>query len=210
MPGPEVQFKGREENKMKYQALIKIFIFLILMNCFPVISFAYDDYEHLYVEVTEVPYKPVYAFLNLNLQGGSSQSGGSLGLTSARNSDLQFETLVGYRTINTGSGSSNNISSFDIMAGGALFPRKPNFVFMGMPVRLKISLLGGMSMASQADNGYTVFGACVNASLVFSSGDDPSGLTVGISYWPSLSSGDLNMPSSVCASIGFSFAPSAQ
>ncbi len=114
---------------------------------------------------------------------------------------------MGYRNISTIEGNADsNIGSFDIMIGGTFFPRKPSFVFLGMPVRLKASLLGGMGISNET----TIYSACVSLAMVFSSGNDPSGMTVGLAYWPSVSAGSVRLPGSVCASVGFLFAPSAQ
>ena len=194
---------------MTLRMLFILSLAVMIINSTALTCLAYDYYGKLEVEVTEVPYKPVYAFMGLNFQGSARQAngeqtvGGVITLTSARPSDIQFESLVGYRSITTQEGGSAT-GAFDIMLGGTFFPRKPSFAFLGMPVRLKMSMHGGMVMANEI-----LFSACVSLSLVFSSGDDPSGMTIGVTYWPSIASGETKLPSSVCATLGFLFAPSA-
>jgi hypothetical protein len=192
---------------MKLHIFTKIALILIFIGCLSESSFAYYDYyHHVEIEVTEVPYKPVDAFLGLNLQGGSASSGGNITLTSARASDVQFETLVGYRNLITKEGESGTVGSFDVMLGGAYFPRYPSFAIFDMPVRLKTSLLGGMSMASEG----MFFSACFSMYLIFSSGDDPSGMTLGFACWSGGKSGETTLPGTAAVSLGFIFAPVAQ
>ncbi len=51
---------------MKAYFWAAVILALFLINSFSAVSLAYSDYDHIYVEVTEVPYRPVYAFLGLN------------------------------------------------------------------------------------------------------------------------------------------------
>jgi hypothetical protein len=179
----------------------RIALFLLLLNCLVVTCRAYDYSGKLDVTVTEVPYRPVHAFLGVNFQSTGSQLGGNMTMTSARQSDFQFETMIGYRNLGTSPDSS--LGSFDTMLGGAVFPRYPTFVLSNMPVRLKISLLGGLGITNEN----MIFSACAGASLVFSSGDDPSGLVIGAFYWPSATIGVTKIPGSVMINLGFIFAP---
>ncbi|MFC1767660.1 hypothetical protein ACFLZ2_03805 [Candidatus Margulisiibacteriota bacterium] len=176
--------------------IILVILAVLLLNCLSVTAFAYDYYHKVDVEYTEVPYRPVYAFLGVHFEGGNQQSGAGLTLMSARERDIQLNMMVGYR-------SFSNTGSFDILIGGAYFPRRPTFVLGDMPVRLKIYAMGGMGMANDI-----FFAMMGGAELVFSSADEPSGLTMGMAFWPAVNVGTTtNIPSSMSFRIGFLFAP---
>lgn len=177
--------------------LIRLIVLAVIFTCFfPFSSYTYYDYTHkVEVEVTEVPYRPVYAFLKINFEAGNEQSGASIGIMSAKQRDIQLESHIGYRSL-------GNTGSFDVMLGGAYFPRRPSFALGDMPVRVKISALGGMGMS---DDMFFTFMA--SAGLVLSSEDDPSGLTAEFVYWPSVKTTSMDIPGSLSFKLGFLFAP---
>jgi len=185
---------------MKKNVLAILFIFILISTTTAV--YADYDYEKIEVEVTEVPYKPVYAYLGLHFMAGNGQAGGDMGLTSARNSDLQLESYIGYRNVSTVEGT--NLGVFDMMLGGSFFPRRPVFKLGDMDARLKVSALGGLGLSNDM-----LFTMLFSAGFVFSSPDDPSGFTADLIYSPSVSAGETKIPSLIGIRIGFLFAPIA-
>ena len=141
----------------------------------------------------------VYAYMGLNLEAGSSYSGGSIIMTSARYTDLQASALVGFRSVTSSEGS---IGVFDVMFGGTYFPRESIMDLGDMPVRLKISAMAGLGMSNDM-----FFSMMFSMGLVFTSYDDPNGFTADLIFRPGVSVGSTNIPSSVALSVGFLFAP---
>jgi len=173
-------------------------IMFSLVVIFTLSSLAFStEYYDVDVTYTEVPYRPVYAFLGVAFETGNDQAGGALTMTSARERDIQFTAHVGYRSF-----TSAKTGSFDVLVGGTYFPRKPTFMLDEMPVRLRMSALGGMGMSEGM-----FFTMCVSAGLVFSSGNDPSGFLTELAFWPGFKTDTLDIPGSMSLRFGFLFAP---
>jgi hypothetical protein len=176
---------------MKKTILVVMLLYLSLN------VFAYDYYDHLDITYTEVPYKPVYAFLGINFEAaGASQNGMSITMTSAREQDLQFEVMLDYRKV-------KELSVFDIMLGGTYLPRYPTFE-IGLPARLKISALGGLAMGNEEMG----MGMLLSTGLLFSFGrEEANGILLALNYRPGTIKG---VADSLGFSFGFLFAPVAQ
>jgi len=175
----------------------KYYLIILVLVVLSVGAYATEYYD-VDVTYTEVPYRPVYAFLGLAFEAGSGDMvGGALTMTSARDRDIQLTAHVGYRSF-----SSANTGSFDILVGGTYFPRKPTFMLDEMPVRLRMSALGGFGMSESM-----FFTMCMSAGLVFSSGNDPSGFLTELAFWPGFKTETQNIPGSMSIRFGFLFAP---
>lgn len=176
---------------------MKKYCFLVLAILVLSVGAFATEYYDLDVTYTEVPYRPVYAFLGLAFEAGSDMVGGAITMTSARDRDIQLTAHVGYRSF-----SSYNAGSFDVLVGGTYFPRRPTFMLDQMPVRLRMSALGGMGMAEGI-----FFTMCMSAGLVFSSGDDPSGFLTELAFWPGFKTETQDIPGTMAIRFGFLFAP---
>lgn len=198
---------------MKIKSILFVSLALLFLNSQASVSSATDySTKKIDITVTEVPYHRGVGFdyTGLEFQSGSNLFGGYMTGTSAGDSGIQRGAMFGYRSITMIEGNSNSgIGSFDMMLGGTFFPKHPSFSLFNLPVRIKVSLLGGMGLAFGLPQSF-IFTACANAALVFSSADDPSGLTVGVAYWPSLPAGNIKLPASLSASVGFLFGPRAE
>ncbi len=190
--------------------------------------------ETIEIEITEVPYVQPYAFLGITFETGGQRSVGltadadsqidpkemnfSIWMMSARhNQDFQFQTHLGYRGIDIAELQVENlasISGFEIFLGGRFFPRYPTFSLSRLPVRLTLSVIGGLSMLGNNFN----FGMIISAGLIITSGDSPTGITMEIGYRPgntyihepdysSSNQISLTIEASWIFRIGFLFAP---
>ncbi len=174
-----------------------ILLFALIMTC--CISTAALAYGYGYGYGYR-PQRHVYAYLGMNLEAGANQSGGGLGLTSAREGDLQFETWLDYRYVATTEGNGSSVC--DVMIGGAYFPEDPIFSILDSPVRLKISALGGLGMGNDM-----FFSLLFRADLVFAGRYDSGGLTMGCGFRPGVDVGTTHIPNEVTFNVGFLFSP---
>jgi hypothetical protein len=157
--------------------------------------------ETINLRITEVPYQPVYAFFRTSFDLGIQQKvdfnhatfkarnqlGFSIGLISCKESDIQFETRIGYRQVdlsNIDSVPANKHYDLDIMLGGRYYPRYPTFALSkNTPVRLTFSGIGGLCLRGNdlTNMGLTV---ALSAGFVFSQKDNPSGIMLEAQYRP--------------------------
>jgi hypothetical protein len=166
----------------------------LLLNSIAVAAFAYGGYSGY-----SQPARKTYAYLGLNFEGGAHQSGGGLGMTSAHDGDIQLEFWMDYRGIATTEGTTG---VFDMMLGGVFFPEDPAFTLGDIPVRVKISLLGGFGMGNDM-----FFATLMRTDLVFAGRWDSGGLTMGLGYRPGVNVGETHIPSEVTFDVGFLFSP---
>lgn len=192
---------------MKFRIFASICLVLLAAPVFISGSFALDYSRYAHPEGTSSG--PVNDYIGINLQttfpetnGYIAHSGVGFTLTSARDSDFQVESYLGYRNISTLEGTVPNLNVFDIMMGGAYFPRSPAFSIFGVSPRLKASLLGGIGLSNQA----TILSTCLSVNLIFSSDEDPSGMTIGASFWPTTTANGVTTRNIACITAGFIFA----
>ena len=187
---------------MKINIFLYILFAVILTPC--IYLHAYDWTEKIDVEVTEVPYRDVYAFLGIHFEPSgqltaessngasitSKLTGFGMGLMSARKEDFQFETMLGYRSfsveklgiVDEDGGKLGKIEIFDMYIGGRFYPRYPTFALGRNPVRLTFSALGGLGLSNYSN---MLFSMVITAGLSLSSHDSPSGLMIEYVYRPS-------------------------
>jgi len=159
--------------------------------------------KQIEVEITEVPYRPVHAFLRVHFEFLGKQEithqewltsqkdsylGFGLGLISARDTDIQFETNLSYERYKAdkiGVPDLDLVSQFDIQLGGRYFPRFPTFGLGRTPVRLTFSALAGVGLIfpGSYDMAYEL-SMVITAGLMISSGDNPSGFLLEFVYRP--------------------------
>lgn len=159
--------------------------------------------QDLDIRITEVPYNPPYAFMRIHFDfAGSqpveilsdnsvvnarSQLGFGIGLISAKESDIQFEYRFSYRMVDLSNLNLglNKHSDFDIILGGRYYPRYPTFgLSKNTPVRVTLAALGGLDMRGAQFADQMAIDVILNAGLVISSKDNPSGLMVEFQYRP--------------------------
>ena len=158
-------------------------------------------HSQIEIEITEVPYQEVYAFLGVYFEVGGAQpleyneavhavptTRFGLRMHSARNSDIQMEWMVG--------ASRSDLSSLDIPAldnlvygealiGGRYFPRYPTFgLGRNTPVRLTGSAAGGMLMAMSSGVSLIELDIVLTAGMAITGLEDPSGITLEFVYRP--------------------------
>ena len=185
------------------------------------------------IEITEVPYQKPHAFLGVHFETGGSQNvvrasdkvqfatpqtGFGIRMTSARETNVQFEMAVGYRKLDLSAitPSAQNIGLGSFHLGGRLFPRYPIFgIGRNIGVRIVGAALGGYaydfsdSTVTSGDSG-NIGGLDVQVSggFAFSGRTDPSGLTAEVVYHPTeLSGARFSVKPGWALRIGFQFAP---
>ncbi|MFC1530434.1 hypothetical protein ACFL6R_06940 [Gemmatimonadota bacterium] len=178
------------------------------------------------VRVIEEPYQEVYAFLGLyfeNLGGqeveqgstvlsNADQLGMGIRLMSARRVDVQFESSVGWRTVNLRElGSPERTDFLDIFIGARYWPLYNTFWMGNTAVRLTFAGKGGLVMGNQMTGGVEFSGG-----LTFSKGTSPSALCFEVVYRPmeyihkdlDEIAPDVFLRPSWTLRIGFQFGPS--
>jgi hypothetical protein len=159
--------------------------------------------EPIRIEITEVPYRPVYAFLRVHFEFAGKQEflhqewqttqkddfmGFGIGLISAKDSDIQFESNISYQRYKSnllGVPDFDMLHELDIQLGGRFFPRYPTFGLGKIPVRLTFSALGGIGLLMP--NGYDIkydLSVLLSAGLMISSGSNASGFLIEVVYRP--------------------------
>lgn len=156
------------------------------------------------IEITEVPYRPVYAFLRAHFEFGGKQEilhqewltnqkdsfiGFGIGLISAKRSDIQFESNISYERFKVdkiGIGDLRSLSELDIQLGGRYLPRFPTFGLGRIPVRLTFSALAGLGLffAGSYDITTMEMSMILTGGLMISSGDSGSGFLLEFIYRP--------------------------
>ncbi|MBN2199319.1 MAG: hypothetical protein JW747_05655 [Candidatus Aminicenantes bacterium] len=159
--------------------------------------------EKIEIEITEVPYRPVHAFLRIHFEFIGKQEivhqewqtsqkdgylGFGLGLISARDTDFQYESNLSYERYKTdliGIPDLDYVSQFNFQIGGRYLPRYPTFGIGRMAARLTFSALGGAGLIfpGSYDMGYEL-SMILAAGLMISSGDNPSGILIEFVYRP--------------------------
>ena len=158
-------------------------------------------HSQIEIEITEVPYQEVYAFMGVYFEVGGAQpleyneavytvptTRFGLRMHSARNSDVQMEWMVG--------ASRSDISTLDIpdldnivygeaLIGGRYFPRYPTFrLGRNTPVRLTGSASGGMLMALSSGVSQFELDIVLTAGIAITGLEEPSGITLEFVYRP--------------------------
>lgn len=183
----------------------------------------------IHVKVTEVPYRPVRAFLDLHfdigpqsatLPSGVSDDGRhiafGLGVMSARRTHMQLVTDMTWRRVELdglGVSGLREANLFELLIGGRLYPLKPTFGAGSLAVRVTASASGGIVLKEGGQD----LALLLSAGLSFSFGDDPSALKVEVVYRPistdseySTAGGDagrVDIEPSVGARLSFLFGP---
>ncbi len=178
------------------------------------------------VRVIEEPYQEVYAFLGVyfeslgaqEVEQGSvilddaSQLGMGIRLMSARRTDVQFETSVGWRSVNLRDlGNPERTDFLDIFVGARYWPLYNTFWLGNTAVRLTFAGKGGLVMGNQMTGGVEFSGG-----LTFSTGTSPSALSVEVVFRPveyihkdiDEIAQDVFLRPSWTLRIGFQFGPS--
>jgi hypothetical protein len=198
---------------MKNSAFLSRPIFLVLaaLSLGAVLSAPSLAQEQIEIEITEVPYRPVHAFMRVHFEFLGKQEilhqewqttqkdsyiGFGLGLISARDTDFQFESNLAYERYKAdliGIPDLDNVGRFDIQVGGRYLPRYPTFGLSRMAVRLTFSALAGAGLVfpGSYDMAYDL-SMILTAGLMISSGDNPSGFLVEFIYRPLESSLKVN------------------
>ena len=159
--------------------------------------------EQIEIEITEVPYRPVHAFLRIHFEFLGKQEifheewltsqkdpyiGFGLGLISARAGDIQFESNISYERYKAdkiGVPDLDTVSQFDFQAGGRYFPRYPTFGLGRTAVRVTFSALAGLGIVFPGSYDLTLgLSMMMTAGLMVTSGDNPSGFLVEFVYRP--------------------------
>jgi hypothetical protein len=151
--------------------------------------------ESIDVTITEVPYREVHAFLHLDgelgpLKGGTGgvsnregrHIGARLGLMSARRTNLQFVTALGWRRLELKrpEGGEDRRNVGELMLGGRFYPLTPTFALGNLVVRLTASAAGGVVLGTSLMD----LSAYAGAGFTVGMGDDPSALAVELIYRP--------------------------
>lgn len=201
----------------------KIFLTLACVLSFYAI---WGQDETIHIKITEVPYQPVTAFLRVSFDVGLQQKvewkntsysarnqiGFALGLISSKESDIQFETRLGFRQVdisNIDSVPFRKYYDFDILVGGRYFPRYPTFALSKTtPVRLTFSTVGGLSLSGN-DLTSMGFSTIFTGGLIVSQKDNPSGVLLELQYrlLGNEPSPDLHLNSALLLSVAWLFGP---
>ncbi|HDS09176.1 MAG TPA: hypothetical protein ENN73_03015 [Firmicutes bacterium] len=209
--------------------------FILILILF--FSLSIFGYEEIHIKIMEVPYREPHSFLgtSFNLGGRPMCSysnaltledveepgavkGFALWVMSARsNQNIQYTTVLNYRGVDLSGlkiGDLETVHGFDIMIGGRFYPIYPTFGLSKMPVRLTLSAVGGIGFYGDS----MIFSTAVTKGFVISSKDNPSGLTVEISYVPGIKFDyttdyvygetiPIKVGDTVSLQVGFLFAP---
>ena len=139
--------------------------------------------EKLEIEITEVPYREVYAFLSTYVETAPQETGMGVRVQSARDSDFQLDLITGLRRIDVQrsalSTAADRLHFVEGQIGGRYFPRRPTFGFGRTAVRVMAGAAGGVTFLDTLD-----FNMVLTAGLAFSRWDDPSGITLELIFRP--------------------------
>ncbi|MCX7697407.1 MAG: hypothetical protein N2Z72_06925 [Bacteroidales bacterium] len=202
----------------------KNIVFATLM--LSLLNFYAQEESTINIKITEVPYQPVTAFLRVSFDVGfqqrvtwknvnykaRNQIGFALGLISCKESDIQFETRVGFRQVdisNIDSVPFRKYFDFDILIGGRFFPRYPTFgLSRTTPVRLTFSTLGGLSLTGN-DLTNIGFSTIFTGGFIISQKDNPSGILLELQYrlLGNDPATDLHLHSAWLLSVAWLFGP---
>lgn len=189
--------------------------------------FAFSQ-EQIDIRITEVPYREPYAFLRLHFDFAGqqkvkdlttnttdlarSQLGLGLGLISAKQTDIQMESRVSFRTVDISNitNATRRHNDFNILLGGRYLPRYPTFsIGKKTPVRLTFSALGGLNMRGASIADQLTYDVLLDVGLFFSQSDNPSGLMFEFQYRPLGSDAIVNfyLTPSWCFSVSWIIGP---
>lgn len=174
-----------------------ILMFFIVMTINSVIA------QPIEIRITEVPYEKPYIFTRVSFEMGGtqmvevapdnnqmrsrSQIGFGFGSISAKDSDIQGEFRLGYRSVNLSNIDSIGVTrhqDFDILLGGRYYPRYPTFGLGKTPVRLTFAAIGGINLRGAGMGDQMAFDVLINAGLSFSQSDNASGVMLEFQYRP--------------------------
>ncbi|MFC1500003.1 hypothetical protein ACFL6T_03170 [Candidatus Zixiibacteriota bacterium] len=177
------------------------------------------------VHVIEEPYQDVYAFLGVyfesfgaqEVEQGSviltdtNQLGMGIRLMSARRTDVQFESSVGWRTVDLRDlGDPERTDFLDIFIGARYWPLYNTFWIGDMAIRLTVAGRGGLVMGNQMTGGVEFSGG-----FTVSKGRSPSALCIEAVFRPveyihkdiDEIAADVYLRPSWTLRIGFQFGP---
>lgn len=175
---------------------------LVIMGFILICRFSFA--QDLNIRITEVPYTPVYAFMRVSFEIGGkqavqilsdnsvvnaqSQIGFAVGMISAKQSDIQFESRFAYRQVklsNLNIAGVNSHVDFDILLGGRYFPQYPTFALSkNTPVRITLGAIGGLDMRGAQIADQMALDVILDAGFVISSGSNASGIMLEFQYRP--------------------------
>lgn len=150
--------------------------------------------EDITVRIIEEPYQEVYAFLGFYFESFGSQEvdqggvirsdfdqlGMGVRMMSARRVDVQFETSIGWRTVNLRPlGNLERTDFLDMFVGARYWPLYNSFWIGNTAARWTFAGKGGLVMGNQMTGGVEL-----SAGITFSRGTSPSALCVEIVYRP--------------------------
>lgn len=173
---------------------------------FPLIIFALGLIaQPIEIRITEVPYEPppiVFNRVHFDIGGkqtcetdsigtvrnARSQIGFGFGVISTRDSDIQLESRFSYRKVDLSNLNIPGVAKhqdFTILVGGRYFPRYPTFgLSKSTPVRMTFAAIGGLNMRGQGFADQMAFDMILNAGIVISQSDNPSGVMFEFQYRP--------------------------
>ncbi|MFC1629159.1 hypothetical protein ACFL3H_08620 [Gemmatimonadota bacterium] len=176
-------------------------VLAVLLPCCLVILYQTPAYsQDIEIEITEVPYREVYAFGSpwFDFGGGhevtgngetidASYTGMGLRIWGARQDrDIQLQLAIGfnqYRIEELEITDLTSISVLDMMWGGRYYPRYPTFGLGGrLAARATFFAEGGLAMGTNPSFFAPV--AVIGAGFAVSSWDNPSGVMLEIVYRP--------------------------
>ncbi len=146
------------------------------------------------IRIIQEPYQEVFAFLGFYIESFGTQEveqgstiltdadqlGMGVRLMSTRRADIQFETSVGWRTVDLlVLGDPERTDFFDIFVGARYWPLYNTFWIGDMAIRLTASARGGLVMGNQMTGGVEFSGG-----FTVSKGLSPSVLFIEAVFRP--------------------------
>ncbi|MFC1595510.1 hypothetical protein ACFL3X_01195 [Gemmatimonadota bacterium] len=150
--------------------------------------------QDITVRIIEEPYQEVFAFLGVYFESfgaqevaqgsvtltDTNQMGMGIRLMSARRTDIQFETSVGWRTVDLRDlGDPERTDFFDIFVGGRYWPLYASFLIGNMSIRLTMAGRGGLVMGNQMTGGVEFSGG-----FTISNRNEPSAVFIEAVFRP--------------------------
>lgn len=173
---------------------------VLLPCCLAILCQTQAYSQDIEIEITEVPYREVYAFGSpwFDLGGGHDVTGNGqtidarytgMGMRiwgARQDRDIQLQLAIGfnqYRVEELGFPDLVSVSVLDMMWGGRYYPRYPTFgLSRTLAVRATFFAEGGLAMGTNPSFFAPV--VVMGAGIAVSSRDNPSGVMLEIVYRP--------------------------